>query len=217
MIEITLRIWSILNNENFFLRQWNGLHAQFIKKIIENKDPHATVKKIIVVNYDHDKFNEGTESYAFVTLQYFDKIGINSFANLGCFQSRLPYLSFVEGCTTENNHISRYLFNEWIVREICTYIDYTETEGDSVIIDYDDSKIKILWNIKKHLVTDDTLLINSISSYTTYYVPKDKDYYEYMQEIFSEESILNDVDVDDYIPPPIPMMYRDAYVEFVSL
>jgi hypothetical protein len=223
MFEITIRIYSSINDECMFLSRCNGLYASFIKKMIELEDPYATIKKIIVVNYDNEnKFNEGTSTYAFVTLQYHDKIGINSFANLGYFKSRLAYLSLIESCSLENNHITKYLFNDYVAREICTYISHTKVEddmgiNDSRTLEYEDNKKKILWNIKKHYLIDETLLLNSVNSMTTYYIPKGIEYMEYMNKIFSEESQLDDEDNEDDIPPPIPMLYRDAYVEFIEL
>lgn len=37
--------------------------------------------------------------------------------------SRLPVLDFIEGCETANCHISSYLFNEFIMREVCSFME----------------------------------------------------------------------------------------------
>ena len=38
------------------------------------------------------------------------------------FLYRLPYLSLTEGCPQEKSHIGRYLFNELVCRDICTFL-----------------------------------------------------------------------------------------------
>ena len=52
---------------------------------------------------------------------YYDKF-IDLLVNQYTFLHRLPYLSLTEGCPQEKSHIGRYLFNELVCRDICTFL-----------------------------------------------------------------------------------------------
>ena len=39
------------------------------------------------------------------------------------WQSRRAYLSLVYGCYDSRGHIARYLFDEMMCREVCSYVD----------------------------------------------------------------------------------------------
>ena len=49
------------------------------------------------------------------------------------WQSRRAYLSLVDGCLAARGHIARFLFDEMMCREVCSYmpLDVNTTDSDS--------------------------------------------------------------------------------------
>ena len=57
-----------------------------------------------------------------ISQEYFYYLNIDEINKHICWIYRKNYISFYEGCYFDNSHITKFLFNDLILKEICSYI-----------------------------------------------------------------------------------------------